>query len=274
MRTIAITGAASGIGAATAAQLEAEGHRIIRVDVKGGDVTADLLTQHGRQKVIEDVLSLSGGVLDGLVCAAGVRAYAPRYPGREGEIISINYFGTTDVLLGLQPALAAADEPAVAIVASWGLFRPWALDEAVDACLAGDEPKAVQIVNADPRAETIHPAYSTSKYALGKLVRLLAPQRDWAGRNITLNLTVPSVTKTGMTNDRLSSKEGEAELLRATPIPMGRIADAEDQADLLAYLVGGRARYITGQVICVDGGLEAQRRPSAAIEPIADWLDR
>ncbi|MET0995580.1 MAG: SDR family oxidoreductase [Mycobacterium sp.] len=274
MRTIAVTGSASGIGAATAARLEADGCRVIRVDVQRGDVVGDLLTRAGRLGIVDEILSLSGGVLDGLVCAAGVRAFAPRYPGREGEIISINYFGTAELLQALRPALAAAPEPAVAIVASWGLFRPWPLPEAVQACIDGDEARAIEIVNADPRAETLHPAYSTSKAALAKLVRLTAPTPEWAGSNITLNVTVPSVTKTAMTTDRLSTQEGEAELLRAAPIPMGRIAEPEDQADLLAYFVGGRARYITGQVVCVDGGLEAQRRPDAAIQPIAEWTER
>ena len=56
VRTIAITGSASGIGAATRGQLEAAGHRIIGVDLEGADVDADLADADQRARAVDEVL--------------------------------------------------------------------------------------------------------------------------------------------------------------------------------------------------------------------------
>ena len=74
MGTIVITGASSGIGAATAARLSADGHRVIGVDLERSDVDADLGTPAGRRAAIQGVSSLSNGVVDGLVTErSGIR---------------------------------------------------------------------------------------------------------------------------------------------------------------------------------------------------------
>jgi hypothetical protein len=67
--TIAITGSAGGIGGATRALLEANGHRVIGIDVRDAEVIADLSTPEGRTVMIDDVTAASNGVLDGLVAA-------------------------------------------------------------------------------------------------------------------------------------------------------------------------------------------------------------
>ena len=80
VRTIAITGSGSGMGAALAARLEAAGDRVIGIDVKNAEVEADLGTAEGRASAIERVSELSGGTLDGLVTLAGLAGPA-RTPG-------------------------------------------------------------------------------------------------------------------------------------------------------------------------------------------------
>ena len=70
--TIAITGAASGIGAATAARLTEHGHRVIGVDLHDADVEADLGRSDGRQEAIARIADLCDGALDGLVTCAGL----------------------------------------------------------------------------------------------------------------------------------------------------------------------------------------------------------
>jgi nucleoside-diphosphate-sugar epimerase len=103
MSTIAITGAASGIGAATTARLRNEGHTVIGVDLRDTAVIADLATAEGRQSAVAEVLDACDGVLDGLVTCAGLSGY----PGRPGSLLaSLNYFGTIEVMEGLRPALA------------------------------------------------------------------------------------------------------------------------------------------------------------------------
>ncbi len=70
-RTIAITGSASGLGAAVRTRLEAGGARVIGVDLRDAEVVADLSSAEGRDAAIAGVLDASGGVLDGLVPCAG-----------------------------------------------------------------------------------------------------------------------------------------------------------------------------------------------------------
>ena len=74
MATIAITGSASGIGAATRARAEAAGDTVIGVDLRDAEVTADLSTADGRERAVAEVLERAEGALDGLVTCAGVSA--------------------------------------------------------------------------------------------------------------------------------------------------------------------------------------------------------
>ncbi len=231
---------------------------------------SDLSTPAGRRKAIVAIEEACGGVLDGLVCCAGISGSGTDVAGHEGKVISTNYFGASELLFGLQPMLAAAQAPAAVIVSSWTQFRPWPLSSAVGACLEGAEERAVQLVEADPRRATLRPANSTAKVALAKLVRRLAPTAEWAGANISLNATVPGVTTTPMTAARLSTPEGIEAMRKHAPSPMGRFASADEQADLIAFFASGRGRFITGQIICVDGGLDAQLRPEVPVQQLAE----
>src|SRR5439155_19300492 len=95
VKTVAITGSGSGMGAALAARLEANGDRVIGIDVKNAEIEADLSTVEGRAAAIERVGELSGGALDGLVTLAGL-AGLPERPA--SLLISVNYFGTVEML--------------------------------------------------------------------------------------------------------------------------------------------------------------------------------
>ncbi|MCC7385012.1 MAG: SDR family oxidoreductase [Deltaproteobacteria bacterium] len=92
-------------------------------------------------------------------------------------------------------------------------------------------------------------AYAGSKAALDGVARSLA--REVASRNITANVIAPGFIETEMTG-RMTEEMKNA-LIES--IPLGSIGRADDVADLVAFLVSERARYITGQVIHVNGGL-------------------
>ena len=113
MGTIAISGSASGIGAATRAMLEAEGHTVIGIDLRDAEVIADLSTDEGRRSAVADVAQRCGDALDGFVSGAGLGPPAPAT-----SITEVNYFGSQNLLEGLRPALAATSGASVVQIGS------------------------------------------------------------------------------------------------------------------------------------------------------------
>ena len=101
MGLYAISGSASGIGAATRARLERAGHAVVGIDLHNAEIIADLSTPQGRAAAVEAVLDRSQGHLDGLLTAAGVGP-----PFSAEKMVSINWFGTEALLRGLRVAPA------------------------------------------------------------------------------------------------------------------------------------------------------------------------
>jgi NAD(P)-dependent dehydrogenase (short-subunit alcohol dehydrogenase family) len=267
MRTVVVTGAATGIGAATRERLVEAGCRVIGVGIADCDINVDLSVPAGRQRAVAEVLDRTGGKLDGYVASAGLS----RNSGDERKVLAVNFFGAFEPLLGLREALAKGDAPAAVFVSSWGMLRPWAIPEAIDACLALDEARALDLVGESALAKAefhLRPAYATSKAAMGRMIRNLCWQPEWAGAGITINLIAPSVTRTPMTEVDFAMPGGEERLLKAAPSPMNRIATPDEMADPICVFAEGRCRYVTGQMIFVDGGLDARRRPADPILPL------
>jgi len=132
-----VTGSGSGMGAALQSRLEADGTRVIGIDLKNAEVEADLGTPKGRAAAIDRVGELSGGALDGLVTLAGL-AGLPERPA--SLLISVNYFGTVQMLAGLRPLLARGTDPAAVAISSNSTTCQPGLDEAlIVSCLEGDE---------------------------------------------------------------------------------------------------------------------------------------
>lgn len=254
MTTIAVTGSASGIGAATCARLLARGARVIGIDLHRCDVVADLGTPEGRGTAIERVRALSGDSLDGIVTCAGVCGL----PSRAGSLlVSVNYFGTVALLEGLRGSLAAGASPAaIAISSNSTTTQPGVPLELVEACLAGDEAQARRIGDAVGSLQ----GYPASKIAVARFVRRKAPTPEWIGSGITLNAVAPGATDTPMIEEgRRDPLIGPA--IDSFPIPAGRMARADEMAALIDFLLGPDARFFAGSVVFADGGTDAQARP-------------
>ena len=91
--------------------------------------------------------------------------------------------------------------------------------------------------------------YSASKAGLIGLTKSVA--RELASRGVCVNAVAPGFIDTEMTQ-ALSEKAREAGV---AAVPMGRMGSVEDIAEMVAFLAGNKSNYITGQVICVDGGM-------------------
>lgn len=102
--------------------------------------------------------------------------------------------------------------------------------------------------------------YSSSKRAMSRWIRRVAPTEDYAGAGIGINGVGPGQVRTGMTKDLFATEQGRTMASDAMPAPYNGIAEAEDIAAVHAFLVSAQNARMTGQVIFVDGGFDALKR--------------
>jgi NAD(P)-dependent dehydrogenase (short-subunit alcohol dehydrogenase family) len=237
---VVVTGAASGIGRATAELFAERGFGIVAVDVDGEGL-AKLSSVGGVVTLVGDVASEATntsmvrlaldrfGRLDAAVLNAGVSGAGPLESEgaieRFDRMLDVNVRG---VALGIQaavPALRAAGGGSVVVTSSISGLR------------------------GDPGVW----AYNASKAAAINLVNGAA--LDYAVDNIRINALAPGGTVTAMTAGVLADPELRATLTRR--IPMQRWSDPREQAEVIWFLTSPAASYVTGVTIPVDGGLSA-----------------
>lgn len=248
-RTILITGAASGIGAATARRLAAPGVSLL-LTARGADEPArnrlaavaetcriagaavevlalDLAEPDAGERLVRSAVENLGG-LDQIVSNAGfARQAGVRETGRADLVQSLEVIALAfaDLLRQGAPHLARSARASVVAVSSF-----------VAHLFEGERPFA-------PSA--------AAKAALEALVRSAAAELGPQG--VTVNAVAPGYTRKDP--DRGSAIGIAAWAKAAEAIPLRRVAEPDDIAGVIAFLLGPDARYLTGQVIAVDGGL-------------------
>lgn len=251
MGNAVVTGAASGIGRCVREQLEAQGDRVIGIDLRDVEVCADLSTPEGRKAAIDGALEATGGEIDRLVVAAGLGGHVV-----DGQLVAaVNYFGAVELLDGLRPALAGRDKAAaVAVCSNSAQMGEPAEHPIVLKMLEHDEAGTKAEIGELPGASV----YALSKHALSRAVRRRA--NEWAEVGVRLNGIAPGMTRTalfeGSEKDPVLGK-----FVDQIPIPLARKAQPEEIAAIILFLLGDTAAYIHGSILWADGGTDAVLRP-------------
>ena len=236
-----ITGGSRGIGRAICLELAARG-AAVAVNYAGNAAAAEETVEACKALGV-DAFALQADVADAAACEAMVKETIARF-GRLD--ILVNNAGITRD--GLMLTMKEADWDAVLDTNLKGAFH----------CMkAAYRPMMKQkygrIVNLSSivglRGNAGQANYAASKAGLIGLTKSLA--KELAARNVTVNAVAPGFIDTDMTA-ALPEKAREAML---STIPMGRLGQAEDVARAVAFFAGEGAGYVTGQVLCVDGGM-------------------
>jgi NAD(P)-dependent dehydrogenase (short-subunit alcohol dehydrogenase family) len=268
--TYVVTGAASGIGAATASLLGEGGHHVIGVDRESRDtvdVVADLSTKAGRQEAVREVLRIAGDTLNGVVPCAGLAGLT----GVDSRLlVSVNYFGAVELLDGLRPALAgaaSAGEPAAVVLLSSNSVtcQPgWAM-EVADACLDRGEELA-RALAARRDAVLVYPA---TKAALAWWARGTGTSEEWVGAGIRVNSVAPGLVATAMT-ESLRKDPVLGGFADTYPTALRRPGRPQEIAAVIAFLLSEASSLMVGSVVFVDGGTDAlkhKRSPTGTYVP-------
>jgi NAD(P)-dependent dehydrogenase (short-subunit alcohol dehydrogenase family) len=236
-KTALVTGAASGIGRATAERLARNGWNVVAVDrdtdklcwAEGLEniiaLAADVTSESDNQRMVAEAEAHFGG-LDATIFNAGITGGGSidALPFVDFQkVIAVNLFGPVLGVRAALPLLRKSDQPAIAITSS-------------TMGLAGDSENW---------------AYGTSKHALIGLVRSLARELGYEG--IRINALCPGPTKTGMTEMIEEVAPAHYDLLMRQ-VPLQRWADPDEMASVLEFLVSPAASYVNGHAMVADGG--------------------
>lgn len=236
---VIVTGAGSGIGRATAQRFAAEGAQVACLDLRGHDETAESIGDaaialdcnvadgDAVEAVVAEVVSRLGGLE--VVCnIAGIGHFRHSHeetPADFDRIVGVNLNGTFHLCRYALPHLLAGGGGVIVNTASTAgmIGQPWSA------------------------------AYCASKGGVVMLTKSLA--YEYRGKSIRVNAISPGGTKTNILSSFSTYPEG-ADLRQLVKVmsPM-EMAEPEEIAALFAFIASPEARYMTGAIVAMDGGI-------------------
>lgn len=240
-KVVIVTGAASGIGEATARRFAVEGAKVALVDRN-----RSALEKVAKQFPIDRTLSHVADVSDSSAVDEMVAAV-------------VGHFGRLDVMVN-NAGVHEGGDPAAITDDQWRKVMATDADGVFYGCRAAlphlEKTKGA-IVNTASVSGTggdwgMSP-YNAAKGAVVNLTRALA--LDVGKKGIRVNAVCPSLTRTGMTADMMDDKDLLAKF--AERIPLGRVCEAQEIASVIAFLASEDASFMTGANVAVDGGVSA-----------------
>lgn len=246
-RTAIITGAAQGIGAACAQALAHAGATVIvadRNDVAAYRTAAAITAATG-----SPALAATVDVADDVQCRSLIDNAAAQHGG-------VDILVNCAAVVAMKPALELAGDDWRRIF-DVGVFGAFACAQAfARQVLARNGEGAIVNISSITAHHSAHgrAAYAASKAALDSMTRSLA--LEWAEHRIRVNAVAPSHTATERLKQAIAEGRLEYDAI-VQRIPLGRFAEPAEIADAVVFLASDQARFITGQVLAVDGGYTA-----------------
>ena len=219
-RSAIVTGAAAGIGRATADLLIAEGWHVVGIDRAGGTISGGdlLIGDAGDASVLADAVEHCDRRVEALVCSAGIPPSGP-WDSREhwDQVLAVDLTAPYEGLRTCWPALVAGGGSVVLVGSIVG---------SVEGSLRS-------------------PAYAAAKAGIEGLARSFAVVG--APDGVRVNVVAPGAIATDF-DERLLPAD------HRTDVPLGRMGTAAEVAGVIGFLVGPSTSYVTGAVWTVDGG--------------------